>query len=786
MNEFLNYLLKKNLEDDSFVNVFACDDKKKDLKRYNFFYNLKSHSFEKIFDECTFYNIATFGSFISLNPLSQGSRKKEFIKKLNFVFIDLDHAKKDDLDGVLTFLKSKDIKPTYTAETGGGYHVVLDVDLEKEKEQKVKDFLVYLHTHICSKVDTSTGDMTRLMRVPESKHYKGDEKELKTLYFKKPNDKQIKENSEIIQSFKIEELKEETNTQYQLEIKREDSFFSEILNNSSEWKQYKKYLNKATMRNPIFLKNLGIFLKNNLDYKQSACLFIETWEKSRVSALEGWIKKAFDSNMSVNYPELLKWVKENGLTDWEDLLRIQLKDTFLDEYEVYFLEEEKAENNCILFFPKKNYYVQKSLNEVIINIFYDCKERGLDLEKELKLNLLFEKWDTFSFKKQMSLILDQIRRVLEQENRIKLIYNINYSPIDEKFIRVDNKKFFNIYKKSNLLSLETPEASEFDFKHIKELILNLCGNNQEYYNWFIQWLGFQIQNPTAKLPTATIFQGEQGTGKGVLKTQILDSIFGNNCQEINQTHLESSFNEYLLGKQIIVANEVMHNENRQTLPNILKNLVTDEFITIQRKFRKDLVIRNYTHWIFCTNSDNPIKIDGDDRRYSVFKSKKLKGGGVKAQKFVKELIENKEHELPHFLKYLKELDVDEFFVSNPIETEAKKDIQELNKNSLERFIDYLRDFSDLKKSTDTLINGKFTFVQEETSEGGSIPTDLLYLIYEAYCDKFREKGVFNKLTFSKKLRTLNIESKPRYFPNRKTTVKSLLVDELNKIIEINC
>ena len=44
-----------------------------------------------------------------------------------------------------------------------------------------------------------------------------------------------------------------------------------------------------------------------------------------------------------------------------------------------------------------------------------------------------------------------------------------------------------------------------------------------------------------------------------------------------------------------------------------------------------------------------IKIEEGDRRYSVFKSKKLDGGGIKARKFVKTLIENKEHELPHFL-----------------------------------------------------------------------------------------------------------------------------------------
>jgi hypothetical protein len=777
-------MLEKNLQEDCYVNVFSCDDKKKDMKRYNFFYNLKTKTLDEIYQECFFYNVGTFGSFVSLNPLTRDTRKKEFVKKINFVFIDLDNATEDDFEGVKTYLDSKGFVFTYTAKTGGGYHIVLSVNLENTEEIYVKNFLNFLHTQISSKVDISTGDMTRLIRVPESTHFKKDPLMLDTLSFQVPNDENIKENTLLIQSFKIENKLELSNQEYQQEIKREDVFFSSILQSNNKWDNYKKYLDKATQRNNIFLKNLGIFLRERPKYKTDAVFFIDTWEKSRNQALEGWIKKASDNNMRINYLELLKWCKDNNIKEWEDLLQEQLKTSFLDAYELYFLEEEKKENSVIVYFTEKDYYVQKSMEEVILNIFYDCKEKGLDLVEELNLKLMHEKWEEFTFKKQMSLILDQIRRLLEQQNRVKLIYNLNYKPDESKFITENKKRYYNIYKPSPKITHLKEPTDSFDFSHIKELILNLCGNDEVNYDWFIQWLAFQIQNPLVKLPTATIFQGEQGTGKGVFKTHILDWLFGDNCQEINQTHLESPFNEYLLGKQMIIANEVMHNENRQTLPNILKNIISDEHITIQRKFRKDLVIRNYTHWIFCTNSDNPIKIEEDDRRYSVFKSKKLKGGGINAQKFVKELIENKPHELPHFLQYLKTLEVDEFLVTNPLETEAKKDIQELNKNSLERFLDYLREWVDMKQATDTLLNGKFVYMTEETTDGHALSTDLLYLIYEAYCEKYGERGLFNKLTFAKKLKSKKIESSPRYFTSRKSTVKSILLDDLKKVITI--
>ena len=783
MSKALKFILERNLslEEKTYVNIFSCDDKKKEKKTENHYLELKKDSLDKIIDEAYFYNVGSFGVFINLNPLSSSRRKKEFVKNINFIFIDLDNANEKDFEGVKTFLEKQKINISYTAQSGSGYHLLIEIDLNTSKEDKVKNFLKYLHANVSSKVDISTGDLTRLIRVPESEHNKKDSFVLKTLYLNPQNKDIIKYNSEIIQTLQIKEVKDTSNLKYLEEIKRNDIFFSVILARTNEWQNYIKSLNNSTMRNNIFVKNLGIYIKDNEKTYSQADAFIQTWEKSRIKPLQGWIKKAKEDNMNVNYYELLKWARDNDNDFFLELLEEQTKKTFLDCYEIYYLEEEKTENNCILYYPEKNYYLQKSIQEVILNIYYDCKEKGLDLVKELDLNLLYDKWDTFNFKKQISLIMDQIRRLLEKENRIKLIYNINYAPTEEKFIYMEDKKYFNIYKKSLLMGAESSDIEEYDFRHIKELILNLCGNNEKYYNWFVNWLAWQIQYPTSKLPTAVIFQGEQGTGKGVLKTHILDAIFGMNCQEINQTHLESTFNEYLLGKQIIVANEVMHNENRQTLPNILKNLVTDETITIQRKFRKELIIKNYTHWIFCTNSDNPIKIEEGDRRYSVFRSKKLKGGDKKARKFVKTLIENKDHELPMFLQYLKSLDIDEFLVSVPLDSDAKKEIIDLNKDSTNRFIDFLKNFESYYHSYLDVFKDDSELGKFETGDGLEyIKTDAFYLLYYNWGKKYGERALFSKQNFGRKLISYGINNVVKKKSGK--PIRAYSLDLLNNII----
>ncbi len=768
----------RKLANPCYINVFSGDDQKKQPKIYSFCYDLHKKSDGFIKKELEHYNTGSYAVFMNFNLLEKPQRKNDNITKILYVFIDLDDANEHHNTLVKENLEKKGITYSYNALSGHGSHFLIPVDLEPTQKDKVKGFLTYLKNNICDKVDVATHTNERLIRAPESIHNKDkDSKQLVTLYSAEATEDEILNNSSLVLSLQEKENKTFKDEVYINSIKREDIFFSEILGNKKEYSKYYEYLNKSTMRNNIFVKNLAIFILNNSFYEDLGNFFISGWETARVPALEGWIKKAKETNMTINYPELLKWTKENDLNDWLGLLKEQLAENFLDDYEVYYLEDEKPENNHLLYFTNKDYFVQKSECEVILNIFYDCKEKGIDLIKELNLDSIFDKWEDFSFKKQMAIIQDQVRRLLQQQNRIKKVFNIGYEPSERKFIPQDNKHYFNTYKKSEKWDYYKKESKKH-FPNIKELMLNLCNKNTEYYNWFCKWLAWQIQNPKEKLPTAVILQGRQGSGKGTFKDLILDNIFGQNCQEINQTHLESSFNEYLLGKQIIVANEVMHNENRQTLPNVLKNLVTDKMITISRKFRKEIVGVNYTHWIFCTNSDNPIKIEEDDRRYSVFYSEKIRKG------LAKDIRENIEYEVKDFICYLKDLDVKFEEVSEPIMTEAKEEIIELNKDSVQKFQEFMQQFNDLNEAFLSIYGHNQEYhINDSFGDGEQyILTEKIYLLYEKWCEKYKERGVYAKQNFGKRLGNKNIKSIAKRIDKRVFKMYSLT--DLNRLIEV--
>lgn len=766
---------QRQYEPKGYINFFRADDMKKLKDNKSEFY-LTSLNIKKLKDKIDDLDAATYGIFMQINPLNKSRRRKEDISKIIYAFIDLDDASDEHNELIKANLKKFNITYSYNAKSGHGYHFLIPLELNPLEEDKIKSFLSYLKSNICDKVDVSTGDNGRLMRIPGSFHKKDKiEKQLKTLHSHIPKEKEIQTNNENIIKYQLEQKKGKCDIEYQKSINRNDVFFNNILTNQTNWTKYYKYLNQAELRNDRFVKNLAIFILSNKDLKVQANNFLNLWESSRIPAFEGWIKKAAENNMQVSYHELLKWSKEYSLTDFIKILEEQLKSSFLDKYEIYYLEDEKKENNTLLYYTEKNYFLQKSMQEVLINIYYECKASGTDLIKELNLIQMYEKWDTFGFNKQLSLIYDQLKRLIEQENRVKLVYNINYEPSDEKFVIHNKKKSFNTYTKTDLWDYYKKDKKYY-FPKVEELIFNLCGEDKKSYNWFNKWLAYQVQNPKEKLPTAVILQGRQGSGKGTFKALVLDAIFGDNCQEINQTHLESSFNEYLMGKQIIVANEVMHNENRQTLPNVLKNLVTDPQITISRKFRKEIVCKNYTHWIFCTNSDNPIKIDEDDRRYSVFYSEKIRLG------LGKEIRENIDKELKEYISYLKSIEVIFDEVSEPLSTAAKESIIELNKDSVSKFIEFMQQFSNLVELYSSLDGHLNNYNPIEFDDGKFIITDNFYLMYDKWCEKYKEKGKFNKQNFSKKLSLLKCKTKTK---RKKGVFRMYSINELESLMVVN-
>ena len=219
-----------------------------------------------------------------------------------------------------------------------------------------------------------------------------------------------------------------------------------------------------------------------------------------------------------------------------------------------------------------------------------------------------------------------------------------------------------------------------------ELLEYLCGkeqNSREVFQWLLCWLAYPLQNPGAKMASAVIMHGPQGTGKSTV-FQTVAKIYGDYATVLNQRGLEDKFNsDWSDSKLFILAEEVVTRAEMWHIKNELKELVTGEWIRINPKNIAAYRQRNQVNICYLSNENQPLPLDNDDRRHLVIYTPpalseayydevnlELESGGIAA-----------------FYHYLLTLDLSKFHPKKrPPMTEAKQKLIALSAASEVRFI----------------------------------------------------------------------------------------------------
>lgn len=229
-----------------------------------------------------------------------------------------------------------------------------------------------------------------------------------------------------------------------------------------------------------------------------------------------------------------------------------------------------------------------------------------------------------------------------------------------------------------------PKAGSCD--RLLELLRYLCGddNGDEVYWWMLRWLAYPLQHPGAKMASAIVMHGPQGTGKSTF-FQTYAKIFGDYATVLNQRGLEDKFNSdwsdsklFLLCEEVVTRQEIWH------IKNELKELVTGEWIRINPKNVAAYRQRNQINFAFLSNEGMPLPIENDDRRHLVIwtppqreeafydaVNREIHDGGVAA-----------------LYQHLLSLDLADFHPKKrPPDTHAKAELIQVSKTSELRFVD---------------------------------------------------------------------------------------------------
>jgi hypothetical protein len=196
-------------------------------------------------------------------------------------------------------------------------------------------------------------------------------------------------------------------------------------------------------------------------------------------------------------------------------------------------------------------------------------------------------------------------------------WQLEFDPTTEGCADFQNKKV-NTYKQTEyILNAKTTDHSYIP-PTIDRVLTSVCVN-AETKNYFLNWLASIFQT-RQKTNTAWIFQGVQGTGKGVLFTHVIAPLLGKQyCHEMTMDRLDDDFNAYLSDNIILFIDEakISDSKNGDRLLNRIKNLVTEPEQHIRGMRRNAVVRRNYSNIILASNYDEIIPMEVSDRRFNV-------------------------------------------------------------------------------------------------------------------------------------------------------------------------
>ncbi|MCF7943521.1 MAG: DUF5906 domain-containing protein [Spirochaetia bacterium] len=176
---------------------------------------------------------------------------------------------------------------------------------------------------------------------------------------------------------------------------------------------------------------------------------------------------------------------------------------------------------------------------------------------------------------------------------------------------------WNNYKKPEFI--EGAGTPNMFLEHLKE---NVCQGDEEHYTFLMKWIAHLIKYPNSKNGIAIAIKGQQGTGKTIIY-KILSKFFDERfTATINSTEeLTSRFNSKIASCYLLSLEEAVFAGTKRTgIWSKIKDLLTNEKITEERKGYEPKIIPNHIHMLITTNSDWSSPKERGDRRYFVLET----------------------------------------------------------------------------------------------------------------------------------------------------------------------
>lgn len=219
-----------------------------------------------------------------------------------------------------------------------------------------------------------------------------------------------------------------------------------------------------------------------------------------------------------------------------------------------------------------------------------------------------------------------------------------------------------------------------------ELLERMCSgepNGYEIYEWTLNWLAYPLQRRGAKMHSALVFHGPQGTGKNLFFEAVMQ-IYGKYGIILGQEALEDRFNsDWSEAKLFVVADEILARQDVFDVKNRIKGLITGRTLRVNPKNVAAHNERNHMNFVFLSNERRPLILENDDRRHLIVWIPPKIGADFYIE-VAQEIADGGVAALHDFLLNRDLAGFDE--ASRPPMTSAKADLIDLGTSNEERFV----------------------------------------------------------------------------------------------------
>ena len=241
----------------------------------------------------------------------------------------------------------------------------------------------------------------------------------------------------------------------------------------------------------------------------------------------------------------------------------------------------------------------------------------------------------------------------------------------------DKLGVYNLWRGFNVEPV--PGNCELYLRHLKQ---NLCDGNESSFTYLINWMARSVQYPASQGEVAVVLRGAKGAGKGMMM-KYFGRMFGRHYLQIaNASHLVGNFNSHLQDVVLLFADEAFFAGDKKH-ESVLKMLVTEDTIPIEKKGIDVEAQKNYIHIVMASNDPHVVRASGDERRYFVLNV----GESVKQDtEFFGELADEMDSGgCEALLYYLQNVDLTGFNVRKVPQTDALKEQKLLSLNTDEEW-----------------------------------------------------------------------------------------------------